>query len=232
MAKEADSSRGENSTWTKAESTFNKYVFCFPQYLQHLSPYLLTPFETPHSPCSSWFLHIYMYTKNITNIFCLFFVYFYSRKVRDIANTLIRVRKLLLGAWDAYIVIEGIKNFARISSSQFLFLLRPALALPPPPSVQKHTQAKSPSDEKLAAGFIISVSIEKSGAGGFCWRGRRNLEHIETAKRSGYVSDHFLSRCLCFAWERRIGPPPPKKRKKRKRGRISFCWYITFFLYT
>lgn len=69
MAKEADSSRGENSTWTKAESTFNKYVFCFPQYLHPLSSYLWTPFETLHSPCSSWFLHIYMYTKKITNIF-------------------------------------------------------------------------------------------------------------------------------------------------------------------
>lgn len=178
-----------------------------------------------------------MYTKNITNHFCFYFVSFYSRKVRDIANTLIRVRKLLLGAWDAYIAIEEIKNFARISSSQFLFLLRPALALPsstPPPSTthlyKTHT-GKSLSDEKPAAGFIISVSIGKSGAGVFCWRGRRNLEHIETAKRSGYVSDHFLSRCLCFAWERKIGttPLPKKKKKKRKRGRVSFCWYISFF---
>lgn len=29
MAEEADSSGGENSTWTKAESTFNKYVFFY-----------------------------------------------------------------------------------------------------------------------------------------------------------------------------------------------------------
>lgn len=37
MAEEADSSGGENSTWTKAESTFNKYEFFFISTL--LLPY-------------------------------------------------------------------------------------------------------------------------------------------------------------------------------------------------
>lgn len=176
MAEEADSSGGENSTWTKAESTFNKYVIFF----NNPSPSTLrTPLKPPSAVEFLIFTYLYVYNKNITNSFCFFFLPFSSRKVRDIANTLIRVRKLLLGAWDAYIVIEEIGNFARISSSQFLFLFFPS------PSSKNNTQAKIRS----AAGFIILFLLKRLELGSFCWRGSWNLEHIGIAKRSGYVSD-------------------------------------------
>ena len=63
MAEEADSSGGENSTWTKAESTFNKYEFFF----YNPSPSTLQPpLKPPPTPqWSSGYLHIYMYTIKI-----------------------------------------------------------------------------------------------------------------------------------------------------------------------
>lgn len=70
MAEEADSSGGENSTWTKAESTFNKYEFFF--IIPLLLPY--NPFWTPPSAVEFLiFTYLYVYNKNKTNCFGSFF---------------------------------------------------------------------------------------------------------------------------------------------------------------
>lgn len=183
MAEEADSSGGENSTWTKAESTFNKYEFFF----YNPSPSTLQPPLNPPPPSAVefWiFTYLYVYNKNKTNSFGSFFLPFSSRKVRDIANTLIHVRKLLLGAWDAYIVIEEIGNFARISSSQFPFIFSP------PVFTKKHTGKKSSG---CWVYYFVFFFLKRLELGSFCWRDSWNIEHIEIAKRSGYVSDLFLS---------------------------------------